>query len=1314
MAEVSNVFTDLGDGRKTYKEFQDIGILTGPRMRPRMLDKGMNGFYLGLYDPDWVQTSCSPSGAETYFVRVVPQYSKFTDPNAAFLKGVPNTENTTKGVTFYFDPFPDGYACDGYEVWAGTVSGTLYLQGTLSGRFTNTFVIGTTWSYNSTGSTLDPLTIGPPAFASLVSVYQGEGEINSRVILAGGKKYTDGYAKVAQVAAAPVLTCGEAGSSTPATWAAVSDGSFKMRINRFFYQLTGIDFTGAASMAAVATILQTKLQGALPPVLYGGGSVDTTLATWQAITDGSLRIFVDGVEYDFTGLDFSGDASMADIAATIQTKMQLQLGQATVTWDAVNESFIINPFSFVGQDQVVNGGFDTDTDWTKDSGWTIGSGTANLSQTPLDAVTNGTFDTDSDWTKGSSTPGSWSISSAKARWDKTGASSGGNNISQALTSLANGIRKRIKWDITMPTTTNEWASSDGKNGNVTHNNLSSQTYNINYVYTALVNDISISCSTNTTGDIGKQAQLDDVQVLYLPLMEMYQEKASGTWNGTTMNVGYTISSMSGSGRFRVEVRDDSGNVADVGTVRTANGTYEDTLTIPSDNDYNRLYLIDESRNGTADAVSYSIDNVSMLIDIDSDTYCSFLSRHSSDTGTDVSEMMLCRGESAGVFLTPKAKDTSSHTVTWSTDHFVIADVNTGSEYRLSFLETVSADVGTDISGASWMAGTEATGAVYTPGQTAKRSVIGDGTNWGEWGDGMEFRGKGEDDGFLIKEVRSATEIVLDEDYAGDLFNGFKEYLLEPFDAQIYESDLGNPFAFRTTNIQRIPVEKSEGITTLKTSGFHTAIMLQESTWIIDSVDITSPIRVSPDDGCPNNEAAIEYDNGVVFFTGDDFKALRGRDIVSIDPEDRMRGIIGRISSNAPYPMGTFLPNVKANILVWAFGLDDSYVYNVGVCYNPKTGAWWLWNLKDVNCLTTLKDSAGKFFMATGSTYDDSHSVPSFVKLYSRDYFNDGASQSSSNTKQGTIATGGIGAPSTIAGYLTCAAAFSSTFGDWTGITDGYFAITIDDAELLVGPCDFSGDGSMAAIATTIQTAIRAATGAGGSEVVAWDTDHFVITSGTTTNRSNVSYMRPYYPSVGITELSSVSYMNGREGSATKTGAVNTITLTLNNWDDDASAVLSTTNDGEKGVYLAFSETDGQSLQYGLITANSAGTVTITPVPSTLPEAGWRWYLGGINPTWYKWFDFGSPQHLQRVVALAFTTNPDQAAARNFLHLLYYHDLTTTVRKSITQQLGTTIDTVNTLELRDREATQHGFKIIRPNSERDLVIEDITITHHPLV
>lgn len=56
------------------------------------------------------------------------------------------------------------------------------------------------------------------------------------------------------------LTCGTAGETDSAVWAAISDGSFHAYLDGREYRVTGIDFSGVASMAAVAAAIQTALR----------------------------------------------------------------------------------------------------------------------------------------------------------------------------------------------------------------------------------------------------------------------------------------------------------------------------------------------------------------------------------------------------------------------------------------------------------------------------------------------------------------------------------------------------------------------------------------------------------------------------------------------------------------------------------------------------------------------------------------------------------------------------------------------------------------------------------------------------------------------------------------------------------------------------------------------------------------------------------------------------------------------------------------------------------------------------------------------
>jgi hypothetical protein len=117
-------------------------------------------------------------------------WTEITDPNAVPICGTANAQNVTLGTTFTFDPFPDGYACDGYRIYAGVTSGELYYQGELYGRFNTTFTVGSaplTSPVNATGDILDAQTMGPPAFATALEVFESEGSVDSRIFLGGGK-----------------------------------------------------------------------------------------------------------------------------------------------------------------------------------------------------------------------------------------------------------------------------------------------------------------------------------------------------------------------------------------------------------------------------------------------------------------------------------------------------------------------------------------------------------------------------------------------------------------------------------------------------------------------------------------------------------------------------------------------------------------------------------------------------------------------------------------------------------------------------------------------------------------------------------------------------------------------------------------------------------------------------------------------------------------------------------------------------------------------------------------------------------------------
>jgi hypothetical protein len=57
-----------------------------------------------------------------------------------------------------------------------------------------------------------------------------------------------------------LLTCGNAGSILPATWAAITDGSVGMSIGTANYNLSDLDFSACTNMDQVALVVQTALR----------------------------------------------------------------------------------------------------------------------------------------------------------------------------------------------------------------------------------------------------------------------------------------------------------------------------------------------------------------------------------------------------------------------------------------------------------------------------------------------------------------------------------------------------------------------------------------------------------------------------------------------------------------------------------------------------------------------------------------------------------------------------------------------------------------------------------------------------------------------------------------------------------------------------------------------------------------------------------------------------------------------------------------------------------------------------------------------
>lgn len=91
---------------------------------------------------------------------------------------------------------------------------------------------------------------------------------------------------------------------------------------------------GSATYASTVTSVYT------PAFLTGWSSAQNNAATWAAVTNGSFRITVDWTAYNVDWINFTGDASMADVAATIQAALRAVTSWTeTVVWST--DHFVI-------------------------------------------------------------------------------------------------------------------------------------------------------------------------------------------------------------------------------------------------------------------------------------------------------------------------------------------------------------------------------------------------------------------------------------------------------------------------------------------------------------------------------------------------------------------------------------------------------------------------------------------------------------------------------------------------------------------------------------------------------------------------------------------------------------------------------------------------------------------------------------------------------------------------------------------------------------------------------------------------------------
>jgi hypothetical protein len=93
--------------------------------------------------------------------------------------------------------------------------------------------------------------------------------------------------------------------------------------------------------------------------LTGGTSATSVIATWNAVKDGEFAITIDGTAYDITELDFSEAADMAAVAAIIQAAIRAKTElNETVVWST--NKFVITSKTAITVTSAVDGGSGTD------------------------------------------------------------------------------------------------------------------------------------------------------------------------------------------------------------------------------------------------------------------------------------------------------------------------------------------------------------------------------------------------------------------------------------------------------------------------------------------------------------------------------------------------------------------------------------------------------------------------------------------------------------------------------------------------------------------------------------------------------------------------------------------------------------------------------------------------------------------------------------------------------------------------------------------------------------------------------------------
>jgi len=121
-----------------------------------------------------------------------------------------------------------------------------------------------------------------------------------------------------------------------------------------------------------------------------GAGISTVLSTYTGITNGGFDISIDGTNRQIFALNLSGAASMAAIATLIQTKLNAALAGTTCTWNGTN--FVIaspttGTSSIVGYAVAPTGG-SSPTDASTILGFSVAAGALSVNGIAIETLTD--------------------------------------------------------------------------------------------------------------------------------------------------------------------------------------------------------------------------------------------------------------------------------------------------------------------------------------------------------------------------------------------------------------------------------------------------------------------------------------------------------------------------------------------------------------------------------------------------------------------------------------------------------------------------------------------------------------------------------------------------------------------------------------------------------------------------------------------------------------------------------------------------------------------------------------------------------------